>query len=487
MIALANQLLSATLLQAAIICLFIPFIMSGAIAFLRFVVRDYNLYSNEPSRRNTSLAHEHVELAILGLMLVPAVIGIVFLLVPTKTVLLNMAVPMPDIDYFDFGKGAQSTGAIVSPQLPALVPATGLLIWVIYAVGAARALLTIVLSNVAIARLQARQHYPLKGSSSLNVCHSAALVPPMITMGGKIILPDCLVKSLDKDSVELVIAHERAHWERADPIKFQLFALIDAVFWFNIFVKAQTRHCRQCAEHACDQRVIAGAPASRRAYAKTLVHITRLTAGFRPLSHGHLVNPVPSIILPTPKGDIEMRLRHILDQQKPVPKLSLKKKIISVAALLAIAVPATATQMVMAQSSAQAVPVFSTAPLDGKITSKFGRRIHPVTKKEKNHKGTDIRGDTGDPIVAPAAAIVTGAKFYDGYGNLLTLDHGGGYITRYGQLSAFEVEPGERVSAGQLIARVGSTGQSTGPHLHLELVKDGEHIDPQSMMTLGKN
>ena len=90
-----------------------------------------------------------------------------------------------------------------------------------------------------------------------------------------------------------------------------------------------------------------------------------------------------------------------------------------------------------------------------------------------------------DAIIAPGAGRVISAQFEDGYGNLLTIDHENGYVTRYGQLDGFEVSAGERVLAGQLIARVGSTGRSTGPHLHLEVLKNGERVDPQSVMILG--
>ncbi|MEO0675073.1 MAG: M23 family metallopeptidase, partial [Pseudomonadota bacterium] len=72
-----------------------------------------------------------------------------------------------------------------------------------------------------------------------------------------------------------------------------------------------------------------------------------------------------------------------------------------------------------------------------------------------------------------------------GYGNLLTLDHGNGFVTRYGQLNSFAVQPGARVAAGTLIARVGATGRATGPHLHLELLIDGEYADPEAHITLG--
>jgi len=184
-----------------------------------------------------------------------------------------------------------------------------------------------------------------------------------------------------------------------------------------------------------------------------------------------------------------MRMRQIMDPLSKPTLTPRRTKVMAAAAAAFMLGTTFSAQMVMAQSAAKSAEqksvTFSVPPLAGKITSAFGTRIHPVTGEEHTHQGTDIKGETGDPIVAPAAGTVTGTKFYKGYGNLLTLDHGNGYVSRYAQLSVFDRSVGDRVNAGQVIAQVGSTGRSTGPHLHLEVLKDGEHIDPQSVMTLG--
>lgn len=148
------------------------------------------------------------------------------------------------------------------------------------------------------------------------------------------------------------------------------------------------------------------------------------------------------------------------------------------------AAPVAVAQISIAAVIANDVPSFTATPVDGRLTSSFGIRRDPMTKEHRQHKGVDIAAKTGTPVVAPAAGKVMRVQTLKGYGNLLTLDHGGGFVTRYGQLEAFEVKAGASVRAGQLIARVGSTGRSTGPHLHFELIREGEHVDPADYVPL---
>ncbi len=123
-------------------------------------------------------------------------------------------------------------------------------------------------------------------------------------------------------------------------------------------------------------------------------------------------------------------------------------------------------------------------PLSGyhSITSKFGMRTHPVTGIYKLHTGVDIAGSgvNGKPILAANSGKVIKAGYNRGYGNYVVIDHGGGYSTLYGHASRLNVSAGQSVSRGDVIAYVGSTGYSTGPHLHFEIIKDGEYTNPLS-------
>lgn len=124
------------------------------------------------------------------------------------------------------------------------------------------------------------------------------------------------------------------------------------------------------------------------------------------------------------------------------------------------------------------------------ITSRFGLRIHPITGEQKSHNGIDISANSGSTIVAADGGTVTMAAWNGGYGNCVMIDHGNGYITLYGHMSSLAVSQGQSVSQGECIAYVGSTGLSTGPHLHFEVYQGGGRIDPEmffSGLTFSQN
>lgn len=112
------------------------------------------------------------------------------------------------------------------------------------------------------------------------------------------------------------------------------------------------------------------------------------------------------------------------------------------------------------------------------VTSRFGMRSHPVLGGMRFHAGMDLAAPTGSPVYSTSPGAVTAAGWCGGYGYCVALDHGKGYQTLYGHLSGIDVSPGQVVPAGSLIGRVGSTGRSTGPHLHYEVRKDGRPLDP---------
>jgi murein DD-endopeptidase MepM/ murein hydrolase activator NlpD len=120
-------------------------------------------------------------------------------------------------------------------------------------------------------------------------------------------------------------------------------------------------------------------------------------------------------------------------------------------------------------------------PVAGHVTSTFGLRRHPLLGFTRMHKGMDIGAPYGAPIHAAMAGVVAFAGRNAGYGNFVKLAHGGGIGTGYGHMSRIAVRPGTRVAAGQVIGYIGSTGLSTGPHLHWEVWKNGIAVNPRSM------
>ena len=132
-----------------------------------------------------------------------------------------------------------------------------------------------------------------------------------------------------------------------------------------------------------------------------------------------------------------------------------------------------------------AVPVRK--PILGEIdlSSGFGVRSDPFLGRPAMHTGLDFRSSIGDPVRATANGTVETAGWNGGYGKMVEIDHGNGFSTRYGHLSEIDVKVGQQVKIGQIVGRVGSTGRSTGPHLHYETRIDGDAVDPQKFLRAG--
>lgn len=124
-------------------------------------------------------------------------------------------------------------------------------------------------------------------------------------------------------------------------------------------------------------------------------------------------------------------------------------------------------------------------PFPGRITSNFGHRENPFGGSSvETHKGLDIKGPYGAPVKAMAKGIVEFAGLRGGFGNCIILKHGNGFETLYGHLSKILVQVDQKIDIGEQIGNIGSTGRSTGPHLHYEVHRNGQQINPQSFLTL---
>ena len=118
----------------------------------------------------------------------------------------------------------------------------------------------------------------------------------------------------------------------------------------------------------------------------------------------------------------------------------------------------------------------------GFISSYFGERMDPFSGEEAYHKGVDFAGSAGASVTAVAAGVVTWAGERSGYGKLVEINHGDGYVTRYGHNEKTLVAVGQTVKRGDPIALLGSTGRSTGPHVHFEVIRNGRQVDPLSFV-----
>lgn len=148
---------------------------------------------------------------------------------------------------------------------------------------------------------------------------------------------------------------------------------------------------------------------------------------------------------------------------------------------------AAATPVAPRTASVARASIPSRMPVDGvRLSSSFGMREHPVLGGRRAHKGVDLAAPTGTPIYATADGVVGKAEWFSGYGLYVQLDHGAELETRYGHMSRLNVAAGQRVRKGDVIGYVGSTGRSTGPHLHYEVRIAGEAMNPIPYMQAGE-
>jgi murein DD-endopeptidase MepM/ murein hydrolase activator NlpD len=120
---------------------------------------------------------------------------------------------------------------------------------------------------------------------------------------------------------------------------------------------------------------------------------------------------------------------------------------------------------------------------NGWVSSGYGKRTDPFTGKKEFHKGVDFAGKAGSEVLSVGDGIVSWVGERTGYGNLVEITHGNGYVTRYGHNKKLLVAVGDTVKKGQQIAVLGSTGRSTGPHVHLEVVHNDQQVNPSKYIT----
>ncbi len=158
-------------------------------------------------------------------------------------------------------------------------------------------------------------------------------------------------------------------------------------------------------------------------------------------------------------------------------------------ATLQQSVTAKKQQLAMLESLVRGHHIHEQSQLSGRpiqsgwLSSYYGMRADPFTGSPAMHKGLDFAGKTGDDVVSTAAGIVTWAGERHGYGLLVEIDHGDGIVTRYGHNNALSVSVGDVVTKGQAIAVMGSTGRSTGAHVHYEVIRRGQQVDPLPYVT----
>jgi murein DD-endopeptidase MepM/ murein hydrolase activator NlpD len=275
-------------------------------------------------------------------------------------------------------------------------------------------------------------------------------------------------------------AHEMAHIKRGDVALFALCSVAKAVFWFNPFMHQICARATLAAEQGADALVLARG-VDRRQYAHCFVQGLRLAANSR---YGSFAGELIPSFTPFDKRSRRQRLDAILSGVADRPALTLTTKIglgagAAIAAALAVAQAAFA---VAPGSIEEALPVI---PVEGEITLAFGDKDKLLGKDRVAHEGIDISAARGEAVRASGAGkVIDATDLYRGakaWGKVVVIDHGHGLVTRYAHLDSYKVRKGDNVAAGDVIGAVGSTGVASGPHLHYEVIVDGETVDPATV------
>ena len=325
------------------------------------------------------------------------------------------------------------------------------------------------------------------------VCEIDAPIAPMLVgLARPILLLPRHLRDFDPAQQRLVIEHELTHLARRDPLWMHASFLLQAFQWFNPLAARLGRQMAWAQELGCDRSVLHGRPAAqRRAYAAALVTQMRMQAvpghGTALAFGGRVVDAVAA------------RIGMIRDGVPAMPRAVAGA--LGWAALPAVLAASVLLQPALAwridtaspasDATASATGAIATAtiphwqaPMERlRVSAFFGIRHAPTGR---THGGIDFATPTGTPIAAPAdGVIVTSSNRYMGeskWGELVVIEHANGLRSLYAHMDKRLVKEGDHVTAGQQIGTSGATGKATGPHLHMEVSRNGDNIDPQSLL-----
>lgn len=284
-----------------------------------------------------------------------------------------------------------------------------------------------------------------------------------------IILPTSVL-SMPRVDKKVILAHEHAHIKRNDFIKFIMLRLVKALFFFSPVVLLLIKEILEREETETDLTAMRLFSITPSAFGKTILHTIRTSNPVR--------YPVPALRKST-KRRLKMRLEGLFPNSQTTKRKWIRTSVLSsLLILMVVNFPSAATLENTSSESAFIIPVAS-----GKLTLPYGQATHPITKKQFMHKGIDLAAPMSTTIVAPAKGQVTKIDYNDAQGHFMIMRHDDGYTTLYSHLSEVMVSQDSTVEQGDAIAKVGNSGRSTGPHLHFEVHKDNETIDPLTVIT----
>lgn len=325
-------------------------------------------------------------------------------------------------------------------------------------------------------RLRVKRRVRVATSGSAMTPFTVGVVRPVIYLPA--------VVADDRRCMVAAVAHEMAHVARFDALWLGLQQLIQAVYFFNPVVWIAGARLNDAREQLCDATVVAAGRLAARDYAGGLLDVLR----FELRGAG-----VPTMT--DRKRRIGVRIFNIFEREgRRRPGIA---GALVFAAVLGLFLLPLGSGGAAALPADDAVGVSQTDPgeiagddfelsnplPEGRITWSWGPgHLDPFTHEEVSHKGIDLAAASGTPVTSPADGIVRVAtRVYDpspGSGTVILIDHGNGFATFYAHLGSLAVREGQEIEKGAVIATVGSTGKSTGPHLHFEVRRNGEAVNP---------
>ncbi len=299
-----------------------------------------------------------------------------------------------------------------------------------------------------------------------------------------IYIPQNLLNTLTEHDINIIITHELAHIKNRDQFWVWMDSLIKIVYFFNPLVWWIVLERQKLREWIADDNVLVQKKIKSQDYGRCLISLIKFN-----LFDSHAFQWAPGI------GHRRSHIKHRITRLKGDHLMRKIPSFVWVMVLFTagwLLLPMTRSVESIAISAEKPSmnesmdPVFINPLITGSISSRYGMRMHPIYKEKRLHQGIDLKAKLGTPIRAAAEGVVLKViKDHEpgkGYGINLIIQHANGMKTRYCQLNKILVEEGEQVNAKTVIAEVGSSGMSTGPHLHFELIKDGDRINPEKFI-----
>jgi len=306
----------------------------------------------------------------------------------------------------------------------------------------------------------------------------------------KIYIPKNFLEPMSLEHLESIIAHELAHIKRCDDLWLKIQNLIQIVYFFHPVIWYVNRKIILSRECICDRMVLSYREMSAESYGKSMMNVLKLNlfgaegvhllpgfgnhknalkyrikniTGGTTMKHTHFFILYASLII---LGTLILPMAgHVINKADPVVAGEIY------------------AQQVTANSDQKDKIAFICPMSKGKITAPFGKWIDPFSKKEAFHNGVDIAAPKGTAIYAAASGqVIVAESAPKTHGNYIVLQHENNFQTFYSHCDTLLVQVGQQITAGEVIASVGQTGKSTGPHLHFEIRKDGAPQDPKNYL-----